>query len=74
MPQPTPFLRGKRVHLHALEETDAPQFLAWFSDEASSAVETYRAVAILVLLLVAVFIITEYPQIVLYLPKLAFPD
>jgi C4-dicarboxylate transporter, DctM subunit len=26
------------------------------------------------LLLVAVFIITEYPQIVLYLPKLAFPD
>src|SRR6267154_5575224 len=27
-----------------------------------------------VLLLVAVFIITEYPQIVLYLPKLAFPD
>jgi C4-dicarboxylate transporter DctM subunit len=27
-----------------------------------------------VLLLVAVFIITEYPQIVLFLPKLAFPD
>jgi C4-dicarboxylate transporter DctM subunit len=27
-----------------------------------------------VLLVVAVFIITEYPQIVLYLPKLAFPD
>lgn len=27
-----------------------------------------------VLLLAAVFIITEYPQIVLYLPKLAFPD
>jgi tripartite ATP-independent transporter DctM subunit len=26
------------------------------------------------LLLVAVFIITEYPQIVLFLPKLAFPD
>jgi tripartite ATP-independent transporter DctM subunit len=26
------------------------------------------------LLLVAVFIITEFPQIVLYLPKLAFPD
>jgi len=27
-----------------------------------------------VLLVVAVFIITEYPQIVLFLPKLAFPD
>jgi tripartite ATP-independent transporter DctM subunit len=27
-----------------------------------------------VLLVVAVFIITEFPQIVLYLPKLAFPD
>ncbi|MDF0521498.1 TRAP transporter large permease subunit [Bradyrhizobium yuanmingense] len=27
-----------------------------------------------VLLLVAVFIITEYPQIVMFLPKLAFPD
>src|SRR3954469_936001 len=27
-----------------------------------------------VLLLVAVFVITEYPQIVLFLPKLAFPD
>jgi TRAP-type C4-dicarboxylate transport system permease large subunit len=27
-----------------------------------------------VMLLAAVFIITEYPQIVLVLPKLAFPD
>jgi C4-dicarboxylate transporter DctM subunit len=26
------------------------------------------------LLLVAVFIITEFPQIALFLPKLAFPD
>jgi len=26
------------------------------------------------LLVFAVFIITEYPQIVLFLPKLAFPD
>jgi C4-dicarboxylate transporter DctM subunit len=27
-----------------------------------------------VLLVVAVFIITEFPQIVMFLPKLAFPD
>jgi RimJ/RimL family protein N-acetyltransferase len=32
MPQPTPFLPGRRIGLHVLEPEDAPQMLAWFND------------------------------------------